>query len=80
MTAARRHPKHKERPMSTHQGMPANNHQRPFDEMSPHIQEAEEVLGDINTRARAFIRARPGACVLGAITLGFLIGKLASRS
>ncbi len=66
--------------MSPSQVTPEENHQRPFDQMSPHMQEAEEVLGDINTRALAFIRARPGACVLGAITLGFLIGKLASRS
>lgn len=66
--------------MSTPAVMPEENHQRPFDAMSPHVQEAEEVLGDLNTRALAFIRARPGACVLGAITLGFLIGKLASRS
>jgi hypothetical protein len=66
--------------MSASQGTQQENHQRSYDEMSPHMQEAEEVLGDINTRALAFIRARPGACVLGAITLGFLIGKLASRS
>ena len=66
--------------MSAAQATQQENHQRPYDEMSPHMQEAEEVLGDINTRALAFIRARPGACVLGAITLGFLIGKLASRS
>ena len=66
--------------MSTSQGIPQENNQHPYDAMSPHMQEAEEVLGDINTRALAFIRARPGVCVLGAITLGFLIGKLASRS
>lgn len=66
--------------MSTPAVMPEENHQSPLDAMSPHVQEAEEVLGDLNTRALAFIRARPGACVLGAITLGFLIGKLASRS
>ncbi|MEY3210783.1 MAG: hypothetical protein RIT28_1264 [Pseudomonadota bacterium] len=86
MTAARAHPKHdlstqhQERLMSTSQTSSEDNHQRPYDAMSPHIQEAEEVLGDLNTRALAFVRARPGACVLGAITLGFLIGKLASRS
>jgi hypothetical protein len=80
MTVTEPHPQPMDRLMSTPQGTPADNHQRPYDAMSPHIQEAEEVLGDINTRALAFIRARPGACVLGAITLGFLIGKLASRS
>jgi hypothetical protein len=80
MTAANAHPKQKERSMSTSHTAQQENHQHPYDAMSPHIQEAEEVLGDLNTRAMAFIRARPGACVLGAVTLGFLIGKLASRS
>ncbi|WP_224247904.1 hypothetical protein [Hyalangium gracile] len=45
----------------------------------PQIDEARRNLMDINNRAVSFIRANPGTCLLGAVAVGFLIGKIASR-
>lgn len=45
----------------------------------PQFEEARRNLVDMNTRVVSFIRANPGTCLLGAIAVGFLIGKIASR-
>jgi len=47
--------------------------------MVPQLEEAAQNLSDLNTRAINFIRANPGTCLLGAVAVGFLVGKLASR-
>ena len=48
-------------------------------QVTPHIQEARENLTRLNERALAFVRERPGTCVIGAVALGFLVGKIAAR-
>jgi ElaB/YqjD/DUF883 family membrane-anchored ribosome-binding protein len=45
----------------------------------PQFEEARRNLVDMNTRVVSFIRANPGTCLLGAVAVGFLIGKIASR-
>lgn len=45
----------------------------------PQIDEARRNLVDLNDRVVSFIRANPGTCLVGAVAVGFLIGKLASR-
>lgn len=45
----------------------------------PQIEEARRNLEDLNSRAVSFIRANPGTCLIGAIAVGFLIGRIASR-
>jgi ElaB/YqjD/DUF883 family membrane-anchored ribosome-binding protein len=45
----------------------------------PQIEEARRNLVDMNTRVVGFIRANPGTCLIGAVAVGFLIGKIASR-
>ena len=45
----------------------------------PQIDEARKKLESMNTSAVAFIKENPGKCVIGAIAVGFLIGKIASR-
>jgi ElaB/YqjD/DUF883 family membrane-anchored ribosome-binding protein len=45
----------------------------------PQIEEARRNLVDMNTRVVSFIRANPGTCLIGAVAVGFLVGKLASR-
>jgi ElaB/YqjD/DUF883 family membrane-anchored ribosome-binding protein len=45
----------------------------------PQIEEARRNLVDMNTRVVSFIRANPGTCLIGAVAVGFLIGKIASR-
>lgn len=45
----------------------------------PQIDEARRNLVDLNNRVVTFIRANPGTCLIGAVAVGFLIGKIASR-
>lgn len=45
----------------------------------PQIEEARRNLVDVNNRVVSFIRANPGTCLIGAVAMGFLIGKIASR-
>lgn len=47
--------------------------------LQPQIDEARHTLSDLNTRVTDFIRERPGACLLGALAVGFVIGRIASR-
>jgi ElaB/YqjD/DUF883 family membrane-anchored ribosome-binding protein len=49
------------------------------DRIVPQIDEARRNLVDMNNRAVSFIRANPGTCLIGAIAVGFLVGKIASR-
>ena len=45
----------------------------------PQLDEARRNLEDMNTRVAGFIRANPGTCLLGAVAVGFIIGRIASR-
>jgi ElaB/YqjD/DUF883 family membrane-anchored ribosome-binding protein len=47
--------------------------------LQPKLEEAQAQLAETSERVKAFVRAHPGACVLGAVALGFVIGRLASR-
>jgi hypothetical protein len=49
------------------------------DNVLPQIDEARRSLEDLNTRAVSFIRANPGTCLLGAVAVGFIVGRIASR-
>lgn len=41
--------------------------------------DAAENLSRLNDRALAFARERPGTCIVGAVALGFIVGKIAAR-
>jgi hypothetical protein len=45
----------------------------------PQLEEARRNLSDFNQRAVVFIRQNPGTCLLGALALGFIVGRIASR-
>jgi hypothetical protein len=45
----------------------------------PQIDEAKRKLETLNTSAVSFIKENPGKCLVGAVALGYLIGKIASR-
>ena len=45
----------------------------------PQIEEAKRRVSSLNESAIGYIKENPGKCVVGAIAVGFLIGKLASR-
>ncbi len=49
------------------------------DRVVPQIDEARQNLVDLNDRVVNFIRANPGTCLLGAVAVGFLVGRIASR-
>ncbi|MFO7155686.1 MAG: hypothetical protein DIU72_003575 [Pseudomonadota bacterium] len=38
-----------------------------------------QAVDDLDERLRAFVRDRPGAALVGAFAIGWLVGKLASR-
>ena len=45
----------------------------------PQIDEAKRKIEALNTSAVSFIKENPGKCLVGAVALGYLIGKIASR-
>ena len=45
----------------------------------PQIEDAKRRFTSMNESATAYIKENPGKCLVGAIAVGFLIGKLASR-
>lgn len=49
------------------------------DNIAPAMDAARDSLADFNERALAFARERPVACLVGAVAVGFLVGKLASK-
>jgi len=47
--------------------------------LNPQLDEARQSLMDFNERAVQFIKERPGTCLLGALAVGFIVGKIVSR-
>jgi hypothetical protein len=45
----------------------------------PQLEQAKEKMNELNSRAKAFIRERPGTCLFGAVAIGYLVGRIASR-
>lgn len=45
----------------------------------PAIEDARKNLEQFNTRAVRFIKANPGTCLIGALAIGFVVGRIASR-
>jgi ElaB/YqjD/DUF883 family membrane-anchored ribosome-binding protein len=43
------------------------------------LERMKEGLDELDGQARSFIREHPGICVVGAVGLGFVIGRLVSR-
>jgi hypothetical protein len=46
----------------------------------PQIDEARRRLTSLNHNAAGYIKENPGRCLLGALAVGFLIGKIARRA
>ena len=45
----------------------------------PQIDEAKRKIESLNTSAVSINKENPGKCLVGAVALGYLIGKIASR-
>jgi hypothetical protein len=53
---------------------------RAFQErLGPKLKDAEAQLATVNEKVKSFIRQNPGTCLLGALAVGFVVGRLASR-
>jgi hypothetical protein len=46
----------------------------------PQVEDAKRRLSSLNDKAIDFIKENPGTCLLGALALGYLIGKIARRA
>ena len=44
------------------------------------VEDAKRRLSSLNDKAIDFIKENPGTCLLGALALGYLIGKIARRA
>jgi hypothetical protein len=49
---------------------------RDLEEQLPGLDELRERLLDANRRALRFVREQPGACLVGALAAGFVIGRI----
>ncbi len=49
------------------------------EKFGPQIEAAQEQLGELNDQVKDFVRKNPVKVIFGAVALGYLIGKLASR-
>lgn len=47
--------------------------------IGPQIDQARQNLSQLNVRVTSFIKENPGTCLLGALAIGFVVGKIASR-
>jgi len=45
----------------------------------PQIENAKQRLSSMNDSMTDYIKENPGKCLVGALAVGYLIGKLASR-
>jgi hypothetical protein len=46
----------------------------------PRVEEAKRQLAAWNGAVTEYIKENPGRCLLGALALGFVVGKLARRA
>jgi ElaB/YqjD/DUF883 family membrane-anchored ribosome-binding protein len=45
----------------------------------PQIENAKRRLSTLNDSMTSYIKENPGKCLVGALAVGYLIGKIASR-
>jgi ElaB/YqjD/DUF883 family membrane-anchored ribosome-binding protein len=50
------------------------------DRVRPQIDEARKRLTTLNKDVTAYIKENPGRCLLGALAVGFVIGKIARHA
>jgi len=45
----------------------------------PQIEEAKRRLSEMSGQVTCYIKENPGKCLLGALAVGYIVGKIASR-
>ena len=46
----------------------------------PQLDDAKRRLTSLNGNVTSYIKENPGRCLIGAIAIGFLVGKIARRA
>ena len=46
----------------------------------PQLDDAKRKLTSLNDNVTGYIKENPGRCLIGAIAIGFLVGKIARRA
>jgi ElaB/YqjD/DUF883 family membrane-anchored ribosome-binding protein len=77
MSAPRK--KTEERPMEITDQIEATAHEI-GERVRPQIDEAKKRLSSLNDKAIDYIKENPGTCLVGAVALGYLVGKIARRA
>ncbi|MBX5481156.1 MAG: hypothetical protein IRZ16_04800 [Myxococcaceae bacterium] len=66
--------------MDIHEAQHLQDRARELQEkLGPQLDLARQNLSELNRKVTTFIRENPGTCLLGALAVGFIIGKIASR-
>ena len=47
------------------------------EQVKPKLDEAKRQLSTFNEKATTYVKENPGKCLLGALALGFVVGKIA---
>lgn len=53
--------------------------QAAHERLGPRLKEAQAQLATINQKVQAFVKENPGTSLLGALALGYVVGKLVSK-
>ncbi len=50
-----------------------------YQNLEQHVAQTREQLQHFNEQAVTFIRQNPGWCILGAVAVGYVVGRMASK-
>lgn len=50
-----------------------------YHNIEQHVVQTREQLQQFNEQAVTFIRQNPGWCILGAVAVGYVVGRMASK-
>jgi ElaB/YqjD/DUF883 family membrane-anchored ribosome-binding protein len=61
------------------QAQPKDPMAEALERLGPQLDEARQQLDAINVKVKAFVKQNPGTALLGAIAVGFVVGRLVSK-
>lgn len=47
--------------------------------LGPQLEEAKQQLDALNVKVKTFVKENPGTALLGALAVGFVVGRLVSK-
>lgn len=47
--------------------------------LGPRLEEAKQQLESLNLKVKTFVKENPGTALLGALAVGFVVGRLVSK-